>query len=364
MNSPFPSPADSFEPESRADAALEQRRPPFVALFAATGLFTVAALTLITFTLVAAVEPLRAAMQAAKNAPAAQGQPAAGAVALAKIDLTNSWIVFGLIAGASAALLLCSWLLLREGKQKSAMRINPLVYGTVVLTVVGMMFTMLNDKNMPEHLSSFIWPLMLSVVAIPIPFSYVAIRWFAWRMGRGMERICHTPVRFSDLPTVSQRFFELFTTEMEALGFRHVADYRLKRHTPFFCRVLLSEDNCAFGEIVTQRLFSLFTMKCCTFATIFESGDYLESANLATKTHDVGRYHTRMAPGASLEKLYAAHLAAVEEISEQNATQPARCKPQDYPKISTYGHKLMYDRLVEEGIAGRNIYDEAETARA
>jgi hypothetical protein len=69
-------------------------------------------------------------------------------------------------------------------------------------------------------------------------------------------------------------------------------------------------------------------------------------------------------PTGNLAKLYAAHEDAIQEISVQNETYPAACEPADYPKISIYGHKLMYDRLVEEGHATRNIYESAEAVMA
>ncbi len=358
MNTPAGPPWNSFDlNENHNPRPLEEYRPPFLPLFAATGLFTLMALVLITFTLVIAAEPLRAVAQAAKNAKAAPNQPAANVLAKVQLNTTNVWIVFGLIATSSAALLLIAWLTLRDTKQKSMVRTSPTVYAVVAITFLGMALTLLKNKDLPPELSSFMLPFLLTMVAIPFPLSYVTIRCFACRLGRGMERINHSLVGLQNLPGITRRFFERFTPEMEAMGFRQVGDYRLKRRTPFFCRVLLSEDQQTFGEITTQQLLSFFPLKCCAFATIFESGDYLETANIVTKTHQVGRFHTRSLPTSNLEKLYAAHRQAVVEISERNETYPVECSPEDYPKISLYGHKLMYDRLVEEGIATRNIYE-------
>jgi hypothetical protein len=334
-----------------------------LALFAAAGIFTIAALVLITVGLIASIEPLRA-MQAAKNAPAAaQGQPAANLLAAAeKIDTTNAWIVFGLISGTSALLLVVAWLTLRPYKRLSIRTFNPMIYSTLAVVTLGLMTLLLKVKDMPAEITGLLWPFILSVLAIPFPVSYIMLRWFGWRMGRAMERLSYTPVNFDDLPAATRQHFEQFTPQMEELGFRHLADYRLKQNAPFFCRVMLSEDNCTFGEIVTQRFSSLLTIKCCALATIFESGDYLESADIASKNYDSVRNHTRSVPGADLEVLYAEHEATVQEISEQNGTFPVECTPEDYPKVSTYGHKLMFDRLVKEGVMGRNIYDDAETA--
>jgi hypothetical protein len=341
---------------------LDERRPPYAALVFTTLLFTFAGLALVTWLLASSIEPLRAAAQAMKNAKAAVGQGVVPNVP--PIDTTMAWTVFAIVASSSGLLLWISWIALRDSQRKSVAKTSSTVLTTIAFTMAGMVITFMKAKDLPPQLSSFFWPVFLSVAAIPFPAVYVLTSCFASRLNRGMEAIEHRPVRFSDLPAVTQRFFERHTPDMEALGFRHIGDYALKRHTPFFCRVFLGEDDRTFGELSTQRLLWLSTMKCCSFATIFESGDYLETANIASKTHDVGHYHTRSVPTHDMAKLYAAHEDAVAELSVQNETYPACCEPEDYSKISIYGHKLMYDRLVEEGVAARNIYDNAEPALA
>ena len=178
-----------------------------------------------------------------------------------------------------------------------------------------------------------------------------------------MERISFAPVAEHELPKRTLRYFDQHTAELESLGFRRLADYRLKRHTPFFARVFLSADGQTYGEIATQRALVFVEIKACSFVSMFASGDYLETGNLAGKDRHAGKFHNQYAGRRPLAEVYAAHDANAETICTQQDTFTVPLEPDDFPVVSTYGQKLLYDSLVRDGIVTSNPYHDAIVPR-
>jgi hypothetical protein len=231
------------------------------------------------------------------------------------------------------------------------------MYLGIVLFNIGAITSRIDQA--PKAMRPIVCPLLFSLLALPAPLLYVSGKWLNCRRSQFFQRLVFWPIRDHEMPSATLRYFERYTGELELLGFRRVCDYRLKRTRPFFCRLFVNDDPAApaYGELSTQKAFWWSTtMRSCAFVTMFESGDYLETADLAMTPYDKGHMHMRAVPGASVADVYKAHVEAIRGLAERNQTEPVACSADEFPMIATYGQRLMYDRLVDEGIAPRNIY--------
>jgi hypothetical protein len=156
---------------------------------------------------------------------------------------------------------------------------------------------------------------------------------------------------YNDLPGGTRRYFDDLTPEMTWLGFRQLADRRVKRG--LVVRHFLSADGRTVGELFEFNPLPFYRIRTFAFISVLADGTYVETCPLKAPQVDrraAERFRLVGIQRATPEQALARHRQAVDELVACHGAAVVALEPDEVRKVGNYGHQLVaWDMRLKAG---------------